>query len=153
MSITKKVSISWLFIRENKQNIFYEVLRWCYSPRCVCPLAPKKISKKKKFWGMWTSTKKMQTTTVWPGGKRYAYQGGILPGKINFGKHFVRNFGTVFLPGFKPRDRIFPTVFKEISISSCHCLKIKAKNFFGASRRISFLPFQTPRGQNFYPHF
>jgi hypothetical protein len=26
--------------------------------------------------------------------------GGILPGKINFGKNFVRNFGTAFLPGF-----------------------------------------------------
>ncbi len=27
-------------------------------------------------------------------------EGKTLPGKINFGKNFVRNFGTVFLPGF-----------------------------------------------------
>ncbi len=27
-------------------------------------------------------------------------EGKTLPGKIHFGKNFVRNFGTVFLPGF-----------------------------------------------------
>ncbi len=27
-------------------------------------------------------------------------EGKIMPGKINYGKIFVRNFGTVFLPGF-----------------------------------------------------
>ncbi len=32
--------------------------------------------------------------------------------------------GQYFLPGFKPRDRIFPAVSKESSILSCHRLKV-----------------------------
>ncbi len=75
-------------------------------------------------------------------------KGGILLGKINFGKILSEISGQYFYLGFKPWVRIFPFVFfKESSISSSYRLKIKAKNFFGASRRISFLPFQTPRGQ------
>ncbi len=50
--------------------------------------------------------------------------GGILPGKINFGKNLSEISGQYFYQGVKPRDRNFPAVFKESSISSSYGLKI-----------------------------
>jgi hypothetical protein len=49
---------------------------------------------------------------------------GFCPGKLTLEKILSEISGQYFYRGFKPRDRIFPAVFKESSISSIHGLKI-----------------------------
>ncbi len=48
----------------------------------------------------------------------YIGEGKLCPGKFTLGKNFGIP-GQYFYKGFKPRDRIFPTVLKKSLISSC----------------------------------
>ncbi len=48
------------------------------------------------------------------------YWGEFCPEKLTLGKILSEISGQYFEQGFKPRDRIFPAVFKESSISSSH---------------------------------
>ncbi len=56
--------------------------------------------------------------------RRQKITGGILLGKLTLGKILSEILGQYFYQGFKPRDRIFPAVFKKSPISSGHRLKI-----------------------------
>ncbi len=51
-------------------------------------------------------------------------RGEFCPGKLTLGKILFEISGQYFYQGFKPRARIFPTVFKKSPISSSHRLKI-----------------------------
>ncbi len=77
--------------------------------------------------------------------------GGILPRKNNFWKNFVRNFGTVFLPGLW--ERFFPLFSRKVQFYPVIDKKNMSQKFIRRFTPNFLFTFQNPEGAEFLPRF